>query len=148
MALPPGAREAPRFVTSSSIVRFPHTSRLGGFNPRTSPNQHSKVVLLYRRTLLTVKDKEMPKKRRSRGRSKGGKGRSELIQCSNCGMLTPRDKMKRVTSWVSLVEPSLAKELRARGAYIARQRVMKNLCVSCAVHFGVSKVRSREERRF
>ena len=90
----------------------------------------------------------MPKKRRSRGRSKGGKGRSELVQCANCGMLTPRDKVKRVTSWVSLVEPSLAKELRARGAYIARQRVMKNLCVSCAVHFGVSKVRSREERRF
>ncbi|HKI76794.1 MAG TPA: 30S ribosomal protein S26e [Candidatus Bathyarchaeia archaeon] len=89
----------------------------------------------------------MPKKRRSRGRSKGGKGRSELVQCSNCGMLSPRDKMKRVTSWVSLVEPTLAKELRARGAYIARQRVMKNLCVSCAVHFGVSKVRSADERR-
>ncbi|MEM2530863.1 MAG: 30S ribosomal protein S26e, partial [Candidatus Bathyarchaeia archaeon] len=29
----------------------------------------------------------MPKKRKSRGRSKGGKGRSEVIQCSNCGML-------------------------------------------------------------
>ena len=90
----------------------------------------------------------MTKKRRSRGRSKGGKGRSELVQCTNCGMLTPRDKVKRVSSWVSLVEPSLAKELRARGAYIARQRVMKNLCVSCAVHFGVTKVRAREERRF
>ena len=88
-----------------------------------------------------------PKKRRSRGRSKGGKGRSELVQCSNCGMLTPRDKVKRVTQWVSLVEPSLAKELRAKGAYIARQRVMKNLCVSCSVHFGVSKVRSADERR-
>ena len=90
----------------------------------------------------------MTKKRRSRGRSKGGKGRSELAQCTNCGMQTPRDKMKRVTTWVSLVEPSLAKELRARGAYIARQRVMKNLCVSCSVHFGVTKVRAREERRF
>src|SRR5438128_11008103 len=62
-------------------------------------------------------------------------------------MLTPRDKVKRVTSWVSLVEPSLAKELRARGAYIARQRVMNNLCVSCAVHFGVAKVRSAEDGR-
>jgi len=27
--------------------------------------------------------------------------------------------MKRVTSWVSLVEPTLAKELRSKGAYIA-----------------------------
>src|SRR5438445_12826139 len=89
----------------------------------------------------------MTKKRRSRGRSKGGKGRSELVQCANRGMLTPRDKVKRVTSWVSLVEPSFAKELRANGAYIARQRVMKNLCVSCAANFGVSKVSSRQDSR-
>src|SRR5437899_13083857 len=88
----------------------------------------------------------MTKKRRSRGRSKGGKGRSELVQCANCGMLTPRDKVKRVTSWVSLIEPSVAKACRARAAYIARQRVLKNLCVSCAVHFGVSEVRSAEVR--
>lgn len=90
----------------------------------------------------------MGKKRKSSGRSKGGKGRSELVQCTNCGMAVPRDKAKRVTSWVSLVEPSLARELRARGAYIARQKVLKFYCVSCAVHFGVSKVRAREERRF
>ena len=89
----------------------------------------------------------MTKKRRSRGRSKGGKGRSELVQCTNCGMLTPRDKVKRVSSWVSLVDASLARELRAKGTFISRQRVMKNLCVSCAVHFGVTKVRSRDERR-
>ncbi len=90
----------------------------------------------------------MSKKRKSRGRSKGGKGRSEMIQCTNCGMAVPRDKAKRTTTWVSLVDPTLARELRAHGAYIARQRVVKFYCVSCAVHFGISKVRSREERRF
>jgi small subunit ribosomal protein S26e len=90
----------------------------------------------------------LTKKRKSRGRSKGGKGRSEMIQCTNCGMAVPRDKAKRVTQWVSLVEPSLARELRAHGTYIARQRVVKFYCVSCAVHFGVSKVRSRDERHF
>ncbi len=90
----------------------------------------------------------MTKKRKSGGRSKGGKGRSELVQCTNCGMQVPRDKAKRVTSFVSLVEPSLARELRAHGAFIARQRVVKSYCISCAVHFGVSKVRSRDERRF
>ena len=90
----------------------------------------------------------MAKKRKSRGRSKGGKGRSDLIQCSNCGMQVPRDKAKRSTHWVSLVDPSLARELRAKGAYIARQKVVKLYCVSCAVHFGVSKVRARDERRF
>jgi small subunit ribosomal protein S26e len=90
----------------------------------------------------------MPKKRKSRGRSKGGKGRSELVQCSNCGMLVPRDKAKKVSTWVSLVDPILARELRSKGAHISRQRVIKNYCVSCAVHFGVAKVRSRDERRF
>ncbi|MBS7651021.1 MAG: 30S ribosomal protein S26e [Candidatus Bathyarchaeia archaeon] len=89
----------------------------------------------------------MPKKRKSSGRSKGGKGRSELVQCTNCGMLIPRDKAKRVTSRYSLVDPVLARELRASGAYIARQATVKYYCVSCAVHFGVAKVRSREERR-
>jgi len=63
-------------------------------------------------------------------------------------MQVPRDKAKRSTHWVSLVDPSLARELRAKGAYIARQRVVKFYCVSCAVHFGVSKVRARDERRF
>lgn len=90
----------------------------------------------------------MTKKRKSRGRSKGGKGRSSIVQCTNCGMLVPRDKAKRVTSFVSLVEPSLARELRAHGAFIARQSVVKFYCVSCAVHFGVAKVRARDERRF
>jgi small subunit ribosomal protein S26e len=89
----------------------------------------------------------MTKKRKSSGRSKGGKGRSEYIQCTNCGMLVPRDKAKRVTSRFSLVDPTLARELRASGAYLARPSTFKYYCVSCAVHFGVSKVRARGERR-
>ncbi|MFH0848169.1 MAG: 30S ribosomal protein S26e [archaeon] len=90
----------------------------------------------------------MAKKRKSGGRSKGGKGRSEIIQCSNCGGMIPRDKAKRVTRWVSPVDPLLARELRAKGTYIARERVVKLYCVSCAIHFGVTKVRARDERRF
>jgi small subunit ribosomal protein S26e len=89
----------------------------------------------------------MTKKRKSGGRSGGGKGRSEVIQCTNCGMLVPRDKATRVTTRYSLVDPSLARELRAAGAYLARPSVFKYYCVSCAVHFGVRKVRSRDERR-
>ncbi|MGA3109288.1 MAG: 30S ribosomal protein S26e [Candidatus Bathyarchaeia archaeon] len=90
----------------------------------------------------------MTKKRKSRGRSKGGKGRGVMIQCTNCGRPVPRDKAKRATQWVSLVEPSLARELRAHGTYIQRQKVMKFYCVSCAVHFGLSKVRSEDERHY
>ena len=89
----------------------------------------------------------MTKKRASRGRSKGGKGHSTLVQCSNCGRWVPRDKAKRVTSRLSLVDPSLAKELRAGGTYIASPTIMKSYCVSCAVYYGVVKVRSEQERR-
>ena|SRR3970040_2398646 len=90
----------------------------------------------------------MTKKRKSRGRSKGGKGRSDLVQCSNCGTLVPKDKAKKLTTRVGLVEPMLARELRAQGAYIATSRTLKHYCVSCAVHFGLVKVRAKDERRF
>jgi len=89
----------------------------------------------------------MPKKRTSRGRSKGGKGRASLIQCTNCARWVPRDKAKKVTSRLSLVEPQLAKELRSSGTYIASPTIVKSYCVSCAVHFGVVKVRSAVDRR-
>ncbi|MFQ6135253.1 MAG: 30S ribosomal protein S26e [Nitrososphaerales archaeon] len=90
----------------------------------------------------------MPKKRKSRGRSKGGKGRTDHVQCSKCGTLIPRDKAKRMTSRVNLVEPTLAKELRAAGTYIAAPRTIKFYCVSCAVHYGYVKVRAKGERRY
>ena len=90
----------------------------------------------------------LTKKRKSRGRSKGGKGASVMIQCSHCGRPVPRDKAKRETRWTSLVDPSLARELRSHGTYIARERVVKFYCVSCAVHFGLTKVRSEDERRY
>jgi small subunit ribosomal protein S26e len=89
----------------------------------------------------------MAKKRKNRGRAKGGKGRSDLVHCSNCGHLIPRDKAKKVTTTLSLVEPTLAKELRAAGAYIAAPKTIKYYCVSCAVHYGLVKVRAKEERR-
>lgn len=89
----------------------------------------------------------MPLKRASRGRKKGGKGSSVRIQCSNCGATVPRDKAKKVTSRLNLVEHSLAKELRAQGAYIAAPTVLKWYCISCAIHFGILKIRSADSRR-
>ncbi|HUI86859.1 MAG TPA: 30S ribosomal protein S26e [Nitrososphaerales archaeon] len=90
----------------------------------------------------------MTKKRKSRGRSKGGKGSSVVIHCSNCGAAVPRDKAKKVTTRMSLVEPTLARELRQQGAYIAAPTQVRYYCVSCAVHYGIVKVRARSERRF
>lgn len=89
----------------------------------------------------------MPIKRKSRGRSKGGKGRSDLVQCSSCGALVPSDKAKKVSRPVTLVEPILARELRQQGAYLPTHVQMKYYCISCAVHRGVTKVRSRDDRR-
>ncbi len=89
----------------------------------------------------------MPLKRASRGRRKGGKGSSDRIQCTNCGATVPKDKAKKVTSRLSLVEHSLAKELRAQGAYIASPSVLKWYCISCAIHFGILKIRSASSRR-
>lgn len=89
----------------------------------------------------------MTKKRKSRGRDKGGKGRSELVHCSNCGGLVPRDKAKKVTARMSLVEPSLAKDLRDKGAWVPTSYITKYYCISCSVHYGVVRVRAREERK-
>ncbi len=89
----------------------------------------------------------MPSKRKSRGRSKGGKGSSGVIQCASCGSMVPRDKAKKVTKRLSIVDYALAKELRQKGTYIAVPTDTKYYCVSCAVHRGVVKVRAESERR-
>ncbi len=89
----------------------------------------------------------MGKKRKSGGRSKGKKGRGGHVQCSFCGKLVPRDKAKKVTRYVTLVDHRIAKELRQQGAFIPRRRVTKTACVSCAVHRGLVKVRAKDERK-
>lgn len=58
-----------------------------------------------------------------------------------------KTRQKKVTSRLSLVEHSLAKELRAQGAYIASPSILKWYCISCAIHFGILKIRSADSRR-
>ena len=89
----------------------------------------------------------MPFKRKSRGRSKGGKGSGGVVQCASCGSMVPRDKAKKVTRRYSFVDYQLAKELRSKGAFIAAPATTKYYCVSCAVHRGVVRVRAESERR-
>jgi len=89
----------------------------------------------------------MPKKRISRGRSKGSKGREGYVQCSFCGALVPRDKAKRISTWPSYIDPQIRKELSQKGTVISTVKAVKYLCISCAVHRGVVKVRAKDERR-
>ncbi len=89
----------------------------------------------------------MTKKRKSGGRSKGSKGKGGSVQCSSCGRQVPVDKVKKVTKYVTLIDPMLARELRREGTFIPRERVTKNYCISCAVHRGQVKIRSKKDRK-
>jgi small subunit ribosomal protein S26e len=90
----------------------------------------------------------MPSKRKSRGRSKGKKGGGSVVQCAGCGSLVPRDKAKKSTRRVSVVDPVLARELRDKGTFLPMRVDTKYYCVSCAVHRKIVKVRAKNERRF
>ena len=89
----------------------------------------------------------MTKKRKSGGRSGGKRGNTVNEQCSNCGRRVPADKVKKVTRWISVVDPSMRKELSAAGAVLPRRQVTSKFCVSCAIHFKQVKIRSKDSRK-
>ncbi len=89
----------------------------------------------------------IPKKRKSGGRSGGGRGSPGLIQCTQCGRTVPRDKAKKVTKYTSFVDYQMQKELRQQGAQIPKQQSIKYYCVSCAVHRRVVRVRAKDDRK-
>lgn len=89
----------------------------------------------------------MPKKRKSRGRTKGSKGRDSILACDACGRLIPRGKAIKVTHYQTLVDPQLAVELEKKGARIMKVPVTVVYCVSCAIFRGIRKVRAEEERK-
>lgn len=89
----------------------------------------------------------MPKKRKNRGRAKRkGKGREGYTYCSNCGARIPRDKAIKVERWFSLVDRQLEKELKRQGAVIFRKKIVKEFCVSCAIHYGIVRIGGYAER--
>lgn len=89
----------------------------------------------------------MVKKRKSRGRSKGHKGKEDFVQCASCGKLVPRSKAKKIYRRTSLVDPYLAKQLVKKGAYFPGSQSVRYYCVSCAVHRGYYSPRNKQERR-
>lgn len=89
----------------------------------------------------------MPKKRRSRGRAKGSKGKDSVVYCDQCGRSIPRGKAIKVTRYYAPIDPQLAIELKRTGARIMKVPVLKYYCVSCAIYLGIRKVRAEEERK-
>ncbi|MHA1167594.1 MAG: 30S ribosomal protein S26e [Candidatus Hodarchaeales archaeon] len=89
----------------------------------------------------------MPKKRKSGGRSKGKKGSSGNVQCSQCGKMVPVDKAKRKTTYKSYVDGTIYRELRKQGTQIPRMQTTRYYCVNCAVHRGVANIRAKKDRK-
>lgn len=89
----------------------------------------------------------MPKKRRSGGRHGGSKGSAETVQCTKCGKVIGRDKAKKRTRISSVVDPKIYKELRQQGAIIPRRTTTEYFCIKCAVHYGIVKIRSKDQRK-
>ncbi|RLF16868.1 MAG: 30S ribosomal protein S26e [Thermoprotei archaeon] len=89
----------------------------------------------------------MPKKRKSRGRHKGDKGKEGYVQCDRCGALVPRSKAVRVTVNSLPLDPQLISELRRQGAIIPRYTIVKNYCIRCAIHYRIIKIRPEEQRK-
>ena len=89
----------------------------------------------------------MTKKRKSGGRAGGKRGKSGNEQCDNCGRQVPGDKIKKVTRYVSIVDPRMRKELAAAGAILPKRRETQNFCVSCAIHMKKVRIRSKDSRK-
>jgi len=89
----------------------------------------------------------MTKKRKSGGRSKGAKGASGYVSCSACSKSVPRDKAKKKTRIRSVVDPQIYRELRKEGAHIPRVESTEYYCINCAVHRGITGIRSKSDRK-
>ena len=90
---------------------------------------------------------KITKKRKSGGRNKGGKGNAGMVTCSACSKSVPRDKAKKQTKTRSLVDPVIFRELRKEGAHLPRVETTEYYCINCAVHRGITGIRSKVDRK-
>ena len=90
---------------------------------------------------------KITKKRKSGGRNKGGKGNAGMVTCSACAKSVPRDKAKKQTKTRSLVDPVIFRELRKEGAHLPRVETTEYYCINCAVHRGITGIRSKVDRK-
>mmetsp|Transcript_32728 Transcript_32728/g.98885 ORF Transcript_32728/g.98885 Transcript_32728/m.98885 type:complete len:138 (+) Transcript_32728:624-1037(+) len=93
----------------------------------------------------------MPVKRRNHGRSRHGRHKTTLVDCSHCNCKPPKDKA--ISRYISrnIADASSLRDLQEASVYTEYQLpkiYRKNYyCVSCAVHSRVVRGRSREDRR-
>eukprot|EP00037_Helgoeca_nana_P038118 m.19041 g.19041 ORF g.19041 m.19041 type:complete len:140 (+) comp9819_c0_seq1:92-511(+) len=93
----------------------------------------------------------MPVKRRNHGRSRHGRHKTNLVDCSHCNCKPPKDKA--ISRYISrnIADASSLRDLQEASVYteyVLPKIYRKNYyCVSCAVHSRVVRGRSREDRR-
>ena len=75
----------------------------------------------------------MPKKRTSRGRTKGGKGSSGTVHCSQCGAMVPRDKAKKITGRITLVRTHFGKGIQGFKEHTWHLQWMSNFTIFLAL---------------
>ncbi len=95
----------------------------------------------------------MPTKRRNNGRGKKNKGHSNVIRCTNCAKVVPKDKAIKRFQARNMVDASSKRDIRENSAYPEKDFYMPKLyikqqyCVSCACHARIVRVRSADDRK-
>ena len=95
----------------------------------------------------------MPSKRRNNGRNKKNKGHANVVRCTNCGRVVPKDKAIKRFQQRNMVDGSSKRDIQDNYAYDQTNFTMPKIyvklsyCVSCAIHARIVRVRSVVDRK-
>ena len=94
----------------------------------------------------------MPTKRRNGGRGKKNKGHSDVLRCTNCSRVVPKDKAIKRFQMRQMVDLSSRRDLKDNYAYdqstfyLPKIYVKLAYCVSCGIHARIVRARSSKAR--